>query len=66
MELGTTPAPARTSRVPATRGYIRRFPEYGDLLARMDALDRRAALEAAASATPPPAAADRRARRAAP
>jgi tetratricopeptide (TPR) repeat protein len=37
-------------------GLIRRFPEYGDLRARIDTLDRRtAALEAAAAATPSPA-----------
>jgi hypothetical protein len=38
-------------------GLIRRFPEYGDLLARIDALDRRtAASDAAAASTPPPVA----------
>jgi hypothetical protein len=56
MELGDEAA----SRVDLTRsrdaGLIRRFLEYGDLLARIDALDRRrSALEAVATATPPPA-----------
>ena len=56
MELGDDAGARADLARSRDAGLIRRFPEYGDLLARMDALDRRAALEAAASATPPPAA----------
>ncbi len=56
MELGDAASARADLARSRDAGLIRRFPEYGDLLARIDALDRRtAALEAAAAATPPPA-----------
>ena len=58
MELGEDAAAREDLARSRDAGHIRRFPEYGDLLARVDALDRRAAaaLEAAATPTPlPPA-----------
>ena len=55
MELGDDAAARRTSPARATPGSSGRFPEYGDLLARVDVLDRRAAAALAADATPVPA-----------
>jgi hypothetical protein len=55
MELGDEASAREDLSRSRDAGNIRRFPEYGDLLARLDALDRRAAEAAAASATPPPA-----------
>lgn len=55
MELGDEAAARGDLARSRDAGLIRRFPEYGDLLARIDALDRRAAArEAAAAATPTP------------
>ncbi len=57
MELGEEAAAREDLARSRDAGLIRRFPEYGDLLARVDALDRRAAArEAAAAPTPSPAA----------
>jgi hypothetical protein len=56
MELGNEDAARGDLARSREAGLIRRFPEYGDLLARIEALDRRkSAREAAAAATPPPA-----------
>jgi hypothetical protein len=57
MELGDEAAARGDLARSRDAGLIRRFPEYGDLLARIDALDRRAAAREAASAptpNPPP------------
>jgi hypothetical protein len=55
MELGDEAAAREDLARSRDAGLIRRFPEYGDLLARIDALDRSAAArEAAAVATPTP------------
>src|SRR5512135_1613186 len=55
MELGDEAGAREDLARSRDAGLIRRFPEYGDLLARLDELDRRAAARAAAAATPPPA-----------
>jgi hypothetical protein len=53
MELGDEAAAREDLARSRNAGLIRRFPEYGDLLARIDALDRGAAArEAAAAPTP--------------
>jgi hypothetical protein len=57
MELGDDAAAREDLARSRDAGLIRRFPEYGDLLARIDELDRRAAVrevEAASTPTPPP------------
>jgi hypothetical protein len=54
MELGDDAAAREDLARSRDAGLIRRFPEYGDLLARVDALDRRAAAAMAAAATPVP------------
>lgn len=54
MELGEDAAAREDLARSRDAGLIRRFPEYGDLLARVDALDRRAAAVLAAAATPTP------------
>ncbi|HTS02435.1 MAG TPA: hypothetical protein VMN04_07925 [Thermoanaerobaculia bacterium] len=53
MELGDDGAARLDLARSRDAGLIRRFPEYGDLLARIETLDRRAAaLEASKAATP--------------
>ncbi|MEO8055682.1 MAG: hypothetical protein ABI768_11025 [Acidobacteriota bacterium] len=54
MELGEDAAAREDLARSRDAGLIRRFPEYGDLLARVDALDRRAAAALRAAATPTP------------
>lgn len=55
MELGDDAAAREDLTRSRDAGLIRRFPEYGDLLDRLDVLDRRAAVrEATATPTPPP------------
>jgi hypothetical protein len=54
MELGEDASAREDLARSRDAGLIRRFPEYGDLLARVEALDRRAAAELAAAATPTP------------
>ncbi len=57
MELGDDAGARKDLSRSRDAGLIRRFPEYGDLLARIDALDRRLAAEEAAAAPPTPTAA---------
>ena len=54
MELGDEADAREDLARSRDAGLIRRFPEYGDLLARVDELDRRAAAALAAAATPVP------------
>jgi hypothetical protein len=54
MELGEDAAAREDLARSRDAGLIRRFPEYGDLLARVDMLDRRTAAALVAAATPTP------------